>query len=133
MPTLPHAPGAGMDDKWFMELYKGKQMVRERLSLFFNSPAVLDLLSAQAALTSLACLQVPWDAGKEQDFVVQAFEQGLFVAPVRKRAASSAHSTVLLRGPYTLSGCTGYALLIHPIVCWALSGACQLHSLLLCR
>ena len=33
MPTLPHAPGAGMDDAWFVNLYKSNQMVRDLTSM----------------------------------------------------------------------------------------------------
>ncbi|KAK9834965.1 hypothetical protein WJX81_000203 [Elliptochloris bilobata] len=51
VPKLPHSPGNGMDDEWFLKLYKGNELV-------------------------------PWDTGKAQHSVVEAFEQGLFTAPV---------------------------------------------------
>ena len=52
MPTLPHSPGAGMNDDWFVNLYKGKQMVREIASMFTCLP-VLRLVIFTCRLISL--------------------------------------------------------------------------------
>ena len=57
MPTLPHAPGAGLDDDWFVNLYKGNQMVR-RFASAFHSPTctALGLLFVQAEADVLQLL-----------------------------------------------------------------------------
>lgn len=56
MPTLPHGPGAGMDDDWFVNLYKGKQMVCKTASMFTPVPVlcwVMFLVQADADVLQL--------------------------------------------------------------------------------